>query len=188
MSETVVAVIVTGAVTLVAAFGGQLVANALSARQAAEARRHTRRAEIREVVVELVAAGAALSNGMGQLVFASKIGLDQARAQAIGEPGERFLAANDRFSRASGRVRLTVSDKDIVEALDAIDVVHGSLRAHTSEPATTELLTDGHASTTTVQAALKYLDGFDAALTTLADKAVPLLAEPLGRRPHSPSR
>ena len=183
MSETIVAVIATGTVTLIAAFGGVFVANAHSARQAAEARRHARRAEIREVVIELVAAGTALSNGMGQLAVAATMGLEQARAQLSGEPGERFAAASDRFSRASGRVRLTVSEPDVIKALDAIDKIR-ELQARTSEPTTTELLRDGRATTATAQQALAYLDGFDAALAALVDIAVPLLAEPL----RAPSR
>lgn len=176
MSDTVVAVIVTAIVTLVASFGGQWLANRFAAAQADASRRHELRVAMREVVIEYTAAGTGLSHGMSMLLVASRLGLDAAQ-NALGDVGDDFSQATKRFSDAEAQVRMSVRDPGLIGPVDAVTAIYRELPSRTSEPATTEMLANGRASETTVAAGLAYLREFDAALANVIDAAVPVLAD-----------
>lgn len=176
MSDTVVAVIVTAAVTLVASFGGQWLANRYAAAQADANRRHELRVAMREVVIEYAAAGLGLSHGMSMLLSALRLGLDAAQ-KAMDDVGDEFSQATKRFSDAEARVRMSVRDPDLLGPVDAVTAIYRALPNRTSEPATTEMLANGRASEATVAAGLAYLREFDAALARVIDAAVPVLAD-----------
>lgn len=131
VSDTVVAVIVTAAVTLVASFGGQWLANRYAAAQADANRRHELRVAMLEVVIEHAAAGLGLSHGMSMLLFASRLGLDAAQ-KAMDDVGDEFSQATRRFSDAEARVRMSVRDPDLLGPVDAVTAIYRALPNRTS--------------------------------------------------------
>lgn len=181
MSDTVVAVIVTGLVTLLASFGGQALAHKFARTQAVAGRREDLRIAMREVVIEYVAAGMTLSHGMALLLTSSLAGLDTARA-SMTEIGDAFSGATRRFSDAEARIRLSVADAALLGPCDAVSDLYRDLTKMTSEPATTELLNSGRASAATVGSGLAYLRQFDVVLARFVDAAVPALADELEPR------
>jgi hypothetical protein len=181
MSETVLAVIVTAIVTLLASFGGQWLAHTFAGAQADAGRRHELRVAMREVVIEYVAAGTTLSHGMSMLLVVSRLGPDAAQG-ATRDLGGDFSHATKRFSDAEARIRMSVRDPDLLAPVNVLAGLYREMPARTSGPATTEMLGRGRASEMTVAAGLEFLREFDTALAQIVDAAVPVLADELGTR------